>query len=72
MEHTSCLHLLAERYKVRLLAFLKSPFLMGPEGTGGSDSGLYFVDNEERAVFFRNQTQRSEKGRRGVFVTALG
>jgi len=45
---------------------------MSPEGTGGTETGLHLVGNENGSVLLGNITETLEESRGGVVVTTLG
>jgi hypothetical protein len=72
VEHPSCLHFLTERDEIRLLALLQAPLFVRPKGTRCTDARLDLVDDEECSMLLGDQTEGTEKGRRGVFVASFG
>lgn len=72
VENTRSLHLLGKGDKVGFLPLFQAPFLMCPEGTCGTNTGLHFVDNEKGAMFPRNEAKRAEEFRRRVLISAFG
>lgn len=51
---------------------LQVPVVVGPELTGGTDTGLHLVDDEEDVVALGDLAQATEEGGGGVVVTTLG
>lgn len=72
VENTRSLHLLGKGDKVRFLPLFQAPFLMCPEGTCGTNTGLHFVYNEKCAVLPRNKAKRAEEFRRCVLISTFG
>lgn len=48
------------------------PVIVSPELTGGTDTGLHLVDDEEDVSALGDVTETLEEGGRGVVVTTLG
>ena len=48
------------------------PVVVRPEGAGGADAGLDFVDDEEDVVFLGQSAEGAEEGGGGVVVAAFG
>ena len=64
------LGLLGEGHHVRGAG--KIPVLVGPELSGGTDTGLHLIDDEENVVALGDFAQAAEESGRGVVVTSLG
>lgn len=67
---TGRLGLLGESHHVR--GSLEVPVVVGPELTGGTNTSLDLVDDQENVVALGDLTQTTEEFRRSVVVTTLG
>jgi hypothetical protein len=69
-EVASSLGLLGEGDHVRRRA--QVPVVVAPEGTGGTETGLDLIGDEDTAVLLSDVTETLEERRRSVVVTTLG